>query len=65
MQCRANPTKTTTSLNYSQVPEIVVLIDEEDSTVLLLYNVVCLCDVRAGIDLFSFAISLGLSLFSV
>ena len=38
---RANPRKTTTSSNYSLVPEIVVSIDGEDSTVLLLYNVVC------------------------
>ena len=33
---RANPRKTTTSSNYSLVPEIVGVIDEEDSTVLLL-----------------------------
>ena len=30
---RANQRKTTTSSNYSQVPEIVGLIGEEDSTV--------------------------------
>lgn len=32
----ANPSKTTTSSNYSQVQEIVGLIDGKDSTVLLL-----------------------------
>lgn len=51
-----------TSPNYSQVPEIVGSLDEEDSTVLLLWFVMRR---PADIDFFSLAILLGLSPFAV
>lgn len=51
-----------TSPNYSQVPEIVGSLDEEDSTVLLLWFVTRR---PADIDFFSLAILLGLSPFAV
>ena len=60
---KANPRKTTTSSNYSQVPENVGIIDREDSTVY--YCCSLLRDVAADIDFFSLAIPLGLSPFAV
>lgn len=59
---KSNPRKMITSPNYSQVPEIVGSLDEEDSTVLLLWFVMRR---PADIDFFSLAILLGLSPFAV